>query len=258
MRLSPLSFQNTYASAKASPTHSLARTGVTLNPKLRYVYFNTGDINQRFSRFLYGNLGRGPVGRNYKTSQTRSATRSAPAQFRSDLHKAMKLLCQEGLITLTADRGNHGHLVTLNPHTNNPHFPYSIHAMDVELPKVSSDGKRVDLKSNALVNYKGEAFPYPNKPLYEFLIDGVPQPNWGMLGWIQYKNVLSFPMFHISQILQMPRYARIKLDHHKNQFQLDRDQQQLPSSVIEGLNIISELLRPFDPRLSYTRPYHFS
>ena len=250
MRLSSLSFQNTYASAKASPADAQARTGVTLNNPLSYVPFNTGDMNLRFNRYLHGLHGRGPVGE----ISNGSFYLSPPAQFCSDLHKAMKLLCQEGLITLTADRGNHGHLVTLKPRQNDPHFPYSIHTLDVELPAIRDDGTRVDIQSNALVNSSGVACAYPNKPLYEYLEDKEPVvTGFGP----ESENELKVPIHHIYQILQMPRYARIKLDHHKNQFQLDRDQKQLPSSVIEGLNIISKILRPFDPRLSYTQPFHF-
>jgi hypothetical protein len=247
---------NPQSSVKGVTHTPQARTDrVKLNPPLRYVRFNTGKINERFNRFLYGYLGRGPVGRNYKTLQTRSA----PARFRSDLHEAMKLLCQEGLITLTAYRGTHGHTVTIDPRTNDPHFPYSIHAMDVELPKVSRYGKRVDIKSNALVNSKGEAFPYPDKPLYQFLIGREFQMNSGMLGWIEYQNELSFPMFHIYQFLENPDNAIIKLVDNKKILNLNlaRDQDQLPSSVIEGLNRISKVLGTFDPRLSYTKPSHF-
>jgi hypothetical protein len=252
MRLSPLSFQNTYASAKASP-HSLARTGVRLNDPLGYVRFNTGDMNLRFNLFLHGLHGRGPVGEKLKNSNG-WVHLFPPAQFCSDLHEAMKLLCQEGLITLTADRGNHGHLVTLNPHTNNPHFPYSIHALDVELPAIRTNRKRVDLKSNALVNFNGEACPYPNKPLYEHLEDKEPViTGFGSNS----DNELKLPIHFNYQVLANPHHARIKFGHDRKQFNLAEDQDQLPSSVIEGLNIISEVLRPFDPRLPYTQPYHF-
>jgi hypothetical protein len=254
MRLSPLSSQNTYCSAKASPTHSQARTGVELNPPLPPVPFNTGEVDASFYRYLYGQYGTGIVGESHASPRRPFP----PAQFSSEMDEAMKLLCQNGPITITADRINHGHTFIIDPRTNDPEYAYSIHARDLELPEVSTDGSVLDKQSNARVNLKGEAFPCPGKPLYKFSQNGKPEQL--TLVSRSYPNALKLPVLHLDQALQDHNNAiiKFKIDNKLLNLNLAKYQSIIPDHIKEALNIISELLRPFNPELSYTKASHFS
>ncbi|MFM7389414.1 MAG: hypothetical protein ACKO34_02170 [Vampirovibrionales bacterium] len=261
MRLLNISSHMVYPPAKASiaPPPPLAsashvRQGIQLKQPLDYVHFNTGDVNERFNRFLYGNSGTGPVGANFSST---AQQRFAPPQFCSDLHQAMQALCEEGNIQLLAMRGSgrtaHSHSVTVNPHTNDANYLYSIHARDKELPKVRIDNSDVDVQSNAFVNAQGEAFPIANKPLYEFRENGQTLVS---LGGRDAADELKLPLQHTSQALQYPERTRVKLEGDKKLIILSSDWKQLPESVIKGLNSIGDILREFDPRKTYYEDEH--
>ena len=208
-----------------------------------------GSINERFNRFLYGSDGRGLVGTSLDTMQTRFL----PPQFCSDLHEAMKKLCNEGAITLSVLRSpgtkhQHGHVVTIKPNPNNSELPYSIHAKDHE------PWEKAYYQSNALVNNQGEAFPYSEKPLCEFLVNG---ENSLLYKGRSAENELKFPIVHIAQALQNHQATIVKLAQNRRTLNLAEDSNQLPSSVIEGLNSISDVLRPFNSKLSYEQASDF-
>jgi hypothetical protein len=268
MRLSPLSSQNAYASAKASPTHSLththartqARTGVKLNEPLSSAYSNLRVVDLHFNRFLYGERGSGPVGASFKKGLV-------TPQFCPKLREAMLLLCQEGSIKLSALRGvgeerkrTHSHSVTINPNTGDAQFPYSIHTTDFELPKVRDDGNLSKRQTNAFVNQNGVASPYFDQPLSERLFFFT---NENRLETEPYSldpkrtNELKQPMHYFRQIGQNPQKVLVQLEDKKGLFNLADQQAKLPESFIKGLNLTFDILRDFNPELTYSKASHF-
>jgi hypothetical protein len=248
---------NNFSIAKNPPAFSAApqRQGIVLNDPLARIHFNTDDVNPRFNRYLTKSglvgatmheVGRGmnneitilPEGQNGDSS-------IFLAKFCSDLHKSMKLLCEQGPIQFLALRGSgrtaHSHTVSLKPSVNNE-FVYSIDAKDRELPRVRDDGLDVLLESNAQVDQAGNEIFNPNKPGFKHVTNGKVRPNYG--GWGG-PDAFLLPVMHLYQFLEDPEKAIVQL-RGRPQANLERDWRQLPSGVIEGLNLISDALEPFD------------
>lgn len=177
------------------------------------------------------------------------------AKFCPDLHKSMKLLCEEGPIEFLAPRGfrqtAHSHAVSLKPSVNKE-VVYSIGAKDRETPRVRIVGTIPDdddllVESNAQVDLAGNEIFNPNKPGFRHVQNGEVMPinaGWGS------PDGLKFPLKHFYEVFQNPERAIVKL-RGRQLANLERDWRQLPSGVIEGLNQISDALRQFDPNDEY-------
>jgi hypothetical protein len=262
---------NPKTSAKVSPTFAQARIGrERLNPPLPpFSPLLDSGILASFLRFLKGDKGKGPVG-IHRERFLGLPIHKRP-QFCTELHEAMQLLCKTGAIELASLRGEgntlHYHKVILKP-IQNPRFKYEICSRDDESFKARAligDQTHLKVQSNTYVDKEGKAYRSPGKPLSKCELRYLGEETFidctaTMRRSETYLNELVEPIYYFYQLLAEHdrAYIRIEGAPAPRKINLLRQQDELPSYVVEGLNKIHAVLSKFNPNLSYTEPSHFS
>ena len=252
MRLSPLSSQNAYASAKASPTHSLARTGVRLNPQLRYADFVDEKTIKHFIGFLNTHVTE-PVhvklDRRYKGP--------IPQKLCSKLNQAFDLLClDQDSIRLSALNRNfdilHAHHLFVKKGQKGKYR--SLVTNDNETAHIRGERMFMQELSHVLLDKNGNVLPDLEKPVHVQIVCNRTRYEGDCWRADQIRdNIAYLPLSYLHELLQNHNDAIIRTVGKPLILTETQDK-----SVIQALNIISEVLRPFNPNIPYKKPSHFT
>jgi hypothetical protein len=237
MRLSPLSSQNAYASAKVAPTHTQARTGVNLKEPLPPVDFTDGETIYNFIDFLNTHVTTAIQSEHVKPAiqiMDPNLTRSIRQLDLGNGTTRLSTLNDDLLMT-------HAHHLFIGEN--------SLRTYDNETPRMRG-GLALEEKSNVLISANGKVSIDDNKPFHTAISDGEFIPNHITTRKANL-NLLYRSLSYLYDILENPSRTTVKFPNISKHFKLLEDQNLFPQQFIDGLNGVREILKDFNPRLSY-------